>query len=171
MDTNFEYKNNMRGFTLVELLAVIVVLAIVMLIGVNAILPQMDKSRRNAFAIEANGVIKSAQQYVTTAALTNGLVINTDGICIDIDTLINNGQSDLEKDKYKGSVWVRKPSATSDIYIYTVWMYGKYQLDFTEDEAKKQTENKSIVLSDIKDAGTGGDGFKNCRGLGTKVTS
>ena len=35
--------NNNHGFTLVELLAVIVVLAIVMLVAVQSVLPQMEK--------------------------------------------------------------------------------------------------------------------------------
>ena len=38
-----------KGFTLVELLAVIVILAVLILIAVTAVLPQMKKSRENAF--------------------------------------------------------------------------------------------------------------------------
>ena len=55
--------NSRRGFTLVELLAVIVVLAIVMLIALQAVLPAMDSARRQTFAIEANGAIDAANTY------------------------------------------------------------------------------------------------------------
>ena len=43
-----ENNNNLRGFTLVELLAVIVVLAIVMLIALQAVLPAMERARRSS---------------------------------------------------------------------------------------------------------------------------
>ncbi|MEG1892380.1 MAG: type II secretion system protein, partial [Bacilli bacterium] len=62
--------NNVRGFTLIELLAVIVVLAVIMLIAVNAVIPQMNNARRQAFAIEANGLVDSAQAFVVTASIT-----------------------------------------------------------------------------------------------------
>ena len=41
-------KNNKKGFTLVELLAVIVVLAIIILIAMPSVMSAMDKARRNA---------------------------------------------------------------------------------------------------------------------------
>ena len=53
-------KNN-KGFTLVELLAVIVILAVIILIAVNAVLPQMRKARRNSFVTEAINFAKAAE--------------------------------------------------------------------------------------------------------------
>ena len=45
---------NRKGFTLVELLAVIVILAIVVGIALTTVLPTLKKSRQNAFDLTAN---------------------------------------------------------------------------------------------------------------------
>jgi len=56
---------NKKGFTLVELLAVIVILAVIILIAVNAVLPQMRKARRNSFTDEVINFGKAAEtKYV-----------------------------------------------------------------------------------------------------------
>lgn len=49
-----------RGFTLVELLAVIVVLAIIMIIAVPKVMESMEASKRNSFIIEARKVVHVA---------------------------------------------------------------------------------------------------------------
>ncbi|MBO7078518.1 MAG: prepilin-type N-terminal cleavage/methylation domain-containing protein, partial [Bacilli bacterium] len=51
---------NKKGFTLVELIAVVVVLIIIMLISVNVVNNQIKKSRVNAFIKEANTFAKAA---------------------------------------------------------------------------------------------------------------
>ncbi len=47
-------KLNRKGFTLVELLAVIVILAIVVGIALTTVLPTLKKSRQNAFELTAD---------------------------------------------------------------------------------------------------------------------
>jgi type IV pilus assembly protein PilA len=54
-------KKNQKGFTLVELLAVIVILAVIILIAVNAVLPQMQKARKKSFADEGLSFAKAAE--------------------------------------------------------------------------------------------------------------
>ena len=54
-------KKNQKGFTLVELLAVIVILAVIILIAVNAVLPQMQKARKKSFADEGLAFAKAAE--------------------------------------------------------------------------------------------------------------
>ena len=61
-----------NGFTLVELLAVIVVLALIMIIAIPAVLDTMNKSRRQLFVEYAEKVLIAAQtQYVTDSSLGN----------------------------------------------------------------------------------------------------
>ena len=55
---------NKRGFTLVELLAVIVVLAIVMGLAVVGISSVLDSTRKSAFAADAKSYIDGARQLV-----------------------------------------------------------------------------------------------------------
>lgn len=57
-------KMNKKGFTLVELLAVIVILAVIILIAVTAVIPRMNKAKRKAFEDEAMALIKGAEEYV-----------------------------------------------------------------------------------------------------------
>lgn len=54
-------KKSQKGFTLVELLAVIVILAVIILIAVNAVLPQMQKARKKSFADEGLSFAKAAE--------------------------------------------------------------------------------------------------------------
>ena len=65
-------KKNKNGFTLVELLVVIVVLALIMIITIPAVLDVMDDTRRNAFVLYAQKVVKDTQtQYVYDSNIGN----------------------------------------------------------------------------------------------------
>src|SRR5574344_438189 len=62
---------NKKGFTLVELLAVIVVLAIIMIIAIPAVMKQMNNAKQGAFKIEAQKVINTAQQIYESDLMLN----------------------------------------------------------------------------------------------------
>ena len=53
--------NNKRGFTLVELLSVIVILSVVVLIATNAVVPMMSEAKKQVLATEANKFMLAAQ--------------------------------------------------------------------------------------------------------------
>lgn len=115
---------NTRGFTLVELLAVIVVLAIVMVIAVNAIMPQMAEARKNIFAIEANGAIESAQTYFTNNSLKGQkpvLPAKEGKVCVDVEDLYDAGVSELNPNNFKGKVIAEKVKDSNN-YQYTVYL-------------------------------------------------
>ena len=57
-----------KGFTLVELLAVIVVLGVIALIAVPQILNVVEDSRKGAFKDSASGLIEAAELYYTQYA-------------------------------------------------------------------------------------------------------
>ncbi len=58
-------KNN-KAFTLIELLAVIVVLGIIMLIAVTSVSGVIEKSKKDAFVATARAYINAARQKVLT---------------------------------------------------------------------------------------------------------
>lgn len=60
---------NKKGFTLVELLAVIVVLAIVMVLATRTVLPLMNRAKVQAFATEAGEAIRAASDTITIYSL------------------------------------------------------------------------------------------------------
>lgn len=96
-------KSKKNGFTLIELLAVIVVLSIIMVIAVYAIMPQVEKARKRAFAIEATGLIKSAEIFTTELAL-NGEGVSTTGCYVTVADLYKRGNTELkpDEDSYQG---------------------------------------------------------------------
>lgn len=64
-------KKNKKGFTLVELLAVIVVLSIIILIASSGIGSAMQKARKSALAIEGNELINAAKSAYQLDILEN----------------------------------------------------------------------------------------------------
>ncbi len=120
---------NKKGFTLIELLAVIVVLAIVALIGYSTVLPLLERTRKNAFATEANNVLDAAQTAMTANDFPTGVVtpimIGTK-YCYKLEDLKTAGlltKRDLTN--YSGQVVVTKSedSTTHNVtYSYSLKM-------------------------------------------------
>lgn len=77
--------NNKKGFTLVELLAVIVILAVLVLLAVPSVLKMMDTARKNAFVTEAQSFIDGAKLAYAQAAMDGSsqtcFTIATKGTC------------------------------------------------------------------------------------------
>lgn len=160
-----DFKNNTHGFTLVELLAVIVVLAIVMVIAVSAVLPQMQEARQNVFAIEANGAIDSTQTFLMNNYLSNKtgaktLPLGSNVVCVTIDELIEAGVSDLDPDEYSGRVLVKK---SGNIYIYAVSLTNGSLMVINQGFSDTGDSNKSVVGEDVVDLdSTKFDSLKTC---------
>ncbi len=83
---------NKKGFTLVELLAVIVVLAIIMIIAVPSVLNSMTDARRNSFAVYGEKLINAAQVQAQSAAMVNGTIKR----CYKISELIDGATGAYE---------------------------------------------------------------------------
>lgn len=123
---NIKKKSNIfnnNGFTLIELLAVIVVLSIIMLISVYAIMPQVEKARKEALKIEAEGLVKSAETYIMELNL-NGESVQ-DGCYITLKQLQDNGETKIKNPDYSGFVLVHKATAPNS-YEYTVSLQNKF---------------------------------------------
>ena len=129
--------NEKKGFTLIELLAVIVVLAIVMVLAVSTVLPYIAKSRKNAFAIEANTVLDAAQSAISLIQVDNisgtsdidqytpGTYTGGKTYCFTLQNLIDIGTLNSKKmtasgTKYSGKVVVSVPD-NGYKYTYNVW--------------------------------------------------
>lgn len=100
-------KNNKKGFTLVELLAVIVILAVVALIGMTAIGPVMANSRKAALRNDGLDLIASARTAYQAEGLKSDPKFRaTDSVCMSYGWLVANGYAD-GKAGYDGSVLVK----------------------------------------------------------------
>lgn len=110
---------NRKGFTLVELLAVIVILAIVVGITLVTVLPTLQKSRQEAFELTANTAADYLEkQYQLSlvgdlagdnADITfSGSILTTAGATI---TAQDYARAGLKAGNYKTGTWSIDPSS------------------------------------------------------------
>ena len=102
---------NQKGFTLVELLAVIVILAVVILIAVTAVIPRMNDARKGAFADEAMAYIRGAQEAYVESQMDGGAGTS----CFTVAWL-NANKIDKKGDAYSGYVSI-DANGTGTAYI------------------------------------------------------
>lgn len=112
-------KNNKRGFTLVELLAVIVILGVITLIAVTSVIPRMNSARKNAFLDDAKVYFKASDEI--------DLYNNNTTKCLDISE-VNGEYVSKNDDSYSGALYVY-PNGDTKLYLTN----GKYYVITTGD--------------------------------------
>lgn len=92
-----------RGASLVELIAVILILGIIAAIAVPTVLSVIDRQKKNAIINSLNGIYKSAKdllvQVATESYDPNITLIDEDFCYISLTTLIESGN--VDGNKYK----------------------------------------------------------------------
>lgn len=155
-------KKNTKGFTLVELLAVIVILAVLIVIAMPSVLKIMENARRSAFETEVKSYLKAAQtQYANDLAegATTGATAET--------TYTSAGTNKLEtienKSGYKYSIKIVS-SGTTDGSI-------KYQYEICSNDyvAKTDKFGESDAVSVSINAGVTAN--PNAGGTACELTS
>ena len=151
---------NKKGFTLVELLAVIVVLAIIILIALPAVLSSMEKARKNSFVIETNEFVKAAQTAYSTAVMNGEGNIASGGTkyCVTFGALVNKGYIEKSGSDYAGTVVIKvsgdgKPE-------YTVNLKNK-AYHITSNQANYPVDAKSVQAGTATAATCGSDDGTN----------
>ena len=115
---------NRKGFTLVELLAVIVVLAIIMIIALPSVLTAMDNAKKSSFVVEARKILNQAMSQVQSDELS-GQTIKS---CYSLSDLGIEGGG-----KYKGSVSVSGTTYTIYLFDGNYAVQGKSSGDLNTD--------------------------------------
>ena len=110
-------RKSKKGFTLVELLAVIVVLAIIILIAMPSVMSAMDKARRNALITEANEITKIAATAFADDSMGTGLTSK----CYSLQALKDGGYLDKNLKDYSGSVSISIDSNTGAV-TRKIWL-------------------------------------------------
>ena len=121
---------NKKGFTLVELLAVIVILAVVMLIGGTTVLPMMQKAQKSSLGTEGVSLKKAAENAFQTELIkgAGASFKSTDKVCFSMQYLCKTGAFDKgcdglsAGDKYAGSVLVTPATGASAVTDYKMWV-------------------------------------------------
>ena len=148
---------NKKGYTLVELLAVIVVLAIIILIAMPAVLSSMEKARKNSFAVEANEVIRAAQTAYADAVM-NGKA-SGNNVCIPYNYL-KNGFLEKHDDNYNGSVLITI-NPTSGQASYKIYLSNS---NYTVDSSKNTPDIDSSKVNQVTSSTTASN---DCNKTGT----
>ena len=113
-------KNNRKGFTLVELLAVIVILAILMVSAGAAVMSTLNNARVNTFKNEALSAISVADNLYTEISmnptdsnmyLKNSSDNNYKGMCVTLNGLVQSGylNKDLQNGSTRGVILIEVP--------------------------------------------------------------
>ena len=133
---------NKKGFTLVELLSVIVILSVIVLIATNAVVPMADSARKQVLAMEANTLVKAAQTlYIQDNSGSSA--------CYSYDELINSGLIEKDDENYTGSISIEVGEDGN--YTYKIWLSnGQYMIngvspDVTSDDVEASPDGASTT--------------------------
>ena len=161
---------NKNGFTLVELLAVTIILIIIMTTAIVTVNKQMEKATKNAFIADVNLFAKGAQQKYSSDksnhAVGEDLFHNVyDGkVCYSIEQQLIGQYAEKTSESYTGSVEICY-GETCD-YTFKIWATdGTHYIDGeTSVTDKSQIKNKYTTdypltcgVEALGGGGTGGD--------------
>lgn len=108
-----------NGFTLVELLAVIILLAIILLLVVPSVLKSYDNSKKNLYNIMVNNICDSASNYLDEYHA--GTITPEESLCVvsSTTTTCNIDFNELVRKKYLGQN-IKNPLTQKDITLSNV---------------------------------------------------
>lgn len=137
-------KNN-KGFTLVELLAALVILSIIMLVAVPSTLNVFDKSKKQQYIADAKKMITLAESTMRSNTNINYPISNR--IVILYLSVLNDGTIDEDPE---GNEYSNTESFVAVTYKATG--NGNYKYEFhTQLVGSKGNKNRGVVLSDSDD--------------------
>jgi len=123
-----------KGFTLVELLAVIVILAILMVSAGAGVMATMNNSKINTFKNEALAAATAASNMYSEISYNGQSSVdyfvqdkdsNYSAMCVTLAGLVNNGYLDKDIGTYSGVILVEVPFDGSTPK-YMIWMHNSH---------------------------------------------
>ncbi len=99
-----------KGFTLVELLAVVVILAVLMLVATTAVGPAITNSKKSAFFSSCSSMVDAANIYASSAGITTTCFITS-------DSLVSKGYFSVKDVSFKGAVLI---TVSGNSYTYSL---------------------------------------------------
>lgn len=93
-----------KGFTLVELLGVIVILGLIAMVAIPTINTALDNSREKAYNEQINTIVDTARTYMSKNSLKLPSQMEGSNCCISVETMQKAGlltADDIENPKYR----------------------------------------------------------------------
>ena len=89
---------NNKGFTLVELLAVIVLLAIIGGLAVPNVISSINNSRKNTFLLDAKRMVSKAEYLISKNANDRNIVKSGESVKYNYNQLNEKGEFEVDSD-------------------------------------------------------------------------
>lgn len=149
-----------NGFTLVELLAVIVVLALIMVIAIPSVLDTMASSRRSTFQEYITKVVTNTETLYTSDSSENGNIAGA-------GVYVYNIQNDLgytTTGGYKGYVVVNAEDVDDPHFFVYLWDSNYMTLAWDVTASKMPAaDDKTAIQSLNKESVAGLNEFEACK--------
>lgn len=138
---------NNKAFTLVELLAVIGILAIILIIATTVVSSSIENAKKHAFISSSQALAKSANDYLVDNWETITKPAVGIGLPISITTLKNEGYLDNTSNIPQSVIVIFNNANDLEIYVYA--SNGKYIIDgYQSDNIKDNVEDGNINYID-----------------------
>lgn len=142
-----------KGFTLTELLAVIVLIGVILAIAVPSYQSYVTRTRKEVLESYKANIIDAANQYAAECIVKNTLVENFNH---DIWQYLNfKNKADIGKDYNDIKVYIESgKSKTSDLYCIKIESTKNNSIDYNTCLGKDSASTSEITIGDKKYTGT-----------------
>ncbi len=144
-------KNKKSGFTLVELLAVIVILAVILTIAIPNVISSLDKSRRDTFVADAKKFLSLARYEIGNkiSKPASGEIVRINLACVDNEDLVSDPDGNPYDEENSFVAVVRKDDELV-YYVHLMSTGGKRGVYLTQKENLDKDERITYVKNNVQ---------------------